>query len=165
MGKWGHSNRGSACKTPEPLPEQLQNCSWNGKKWVFPPTRRGGKGWGLQGHPHLQELAGRLTGLSTCLCAHSRDGSQCAGDARVGGSLLQSPHDPSCPLLPSRVSRVSLPPVTKGRTMTVTPVPVPPGKLIRDLAPGWNPPPLGPAPALGWFLTYRPALGKRFHIV
>ena len=36
VGKWGHSNRGSACKTPEPLPEQLQNRFWNGKeKWVF----------------------------------------------------------------------------------------------------------------------------------
>ena len=56
----------------------------------------------------------------------------------MGGPLLLSPHDPSCPLLPSKVSRVSLPLATKGRTMTVTPVPVPPGKLTRDLAPGWG---------------------------
>ncbi len=36
MGKWGLSNRGSACITPEALPGQLQNRFWNGKeKWVF----------------------------------------------------------------------------------------------------------------------------------
>ncbi len=36
MGKWGLSNRGSACVTPEALPGQPQNHFWNGKeKWVF----------------------------------------------------------------------------------------------------------------------------------
>ena len=107
----------------------------------LPPTRRGGKGWGLQGRPHLQGLAGRLTGLSTCLWLVSsqlRWVTARSRDAREGGPLLRSPHDPSCALLPSRVSRVSLPPATKGRTMTVTRTPVLPGKLIRDLAPSWG---------------------------
>ena len=68
----------------------------------------------------------------TFVCSRLRRVMVHSSDARVGGPLLQTRHDPSCPLLPSRVSRVSLPPARKGRTMTVTPTPVPPGKLTRD---------------------------------
>ena len=143
MGKWRFSNWGSAHKTPEPLPEQLQNRFWNGKeKWVFHlldvEERAGVCRAALS---RLQGLAGRLTGPSTCLwlvCSQLRWVTARSRDAREGGPLLWSPHDPSCPLLLSRVSRVSLPPATKARTMTVTRTPVPPGKLTRGLAPSWG---------------------------
>ena len=129
-----HNPRSPPRTAPEPLLE------WQGEVGL-PPTRCAGKGWGLQGHPHLQGLAGRLTGPSTFLwlvCSQLIWVTARSRDAREGGPLLRSPHDPSCPLLPSRVSRVSLPPATKARTMTVTHTPVPPGKLTRGLEPGWG---------------------------
>ena len=43
VGKWGHSNRGSAYKSPEPLPDQLQKRFWNGKeKWVLVDVEESG---------------------------------------------------------------------------------------------------------------------------
>ena len=91
------------------------------------------EGGGSAGPPHLRDLLGG----SRLVCSQLRQASGCSRDAWVGGALSQSLTTLHAPL-PSRVSRVSLPPVMKGRTLTVTSTLVPSGKLTRDLAPGWG---------------------------
>ena len=91
------------------------------------------EGGGSAGPPHLRDLLGG----SRLVCSQLRQASGCSRDAWVGGALSQSLTTLHAPL-PSRVSRVSLPPVMKGRTLTVTPNPHPPGKLTKDVAPSWG---------------------------
>ena len=130
MGKWGHSNRGSACITPLALPGQPQNRFWNGKqKWVF----------------HLldvEERAGVCRTqhmLVTCVLT-AEMGHSMHRDAREGEPLLRSPYDPSCPLLPSRVSRVSLPPATRAEPRQLPPPLSPQGSPLEAWYPagGWS---------------------------
>ena len=88
------------------------------------------EGGGSAGLPQF----GDLLGGSRLVCSQLRQASGHSGDAWLGGALSQSLTTLHAPP-PSRVSRVSLPPVMKDRTLTVTPDPCPPGKLTRDLAP------------------------------
>ena len=141
MGR-GAQQHGLRLQTPEPLTDRLRNCllaleegagsqaSWSDREEGCPPSRPGGRG-GVSEPP--RDLLGGSWAQHR-LGAHCRDAPQAQWGCPGGrGPEPATHHLPAPP--PSRVSRVSLPPVMKGRTLTVTPDPCPPGKLTRDLAP------------------------------
>ena len=88
------------------------------------------EGGGSAGLPQF----GDLLGGSRLVCSQLRQASGHSGDAWLGGALSQSLTTLHAPP-PSRVSRVSLPPVMKDRTLTVTPDPVPQGSSLET----WHP--------------------------
>ena len=123
---WGAQQQGLSLQTREPLADWLLEWQGEGMSLLLDMEEGGGSA----GLPHL----GDLLGGSRLVCSQLRQASGHSGDAWLGGALSQSLTTLHAPP-PSRVSRVSLPSVMKGRTLTVTPDPCPPGKLTRDLAP------------------------------
>ena len=99
-----------------------------------PPTRCEGRGGFCRATSPRHLLGGSRTQYRLG-CSQLRQVTGCSGEAWVGGALswsLMTLHAPPH----SRVSRVSLPPVMKGRTLTFTPTPASPGKFTRDSALG-----------------------------
>ena len=102
-----------------------------------PPTRQGGRG-GVCMATSSQDLLGGSRAQNRLGCSQLRGASGHSGDALVGGALSWSLTHRASP--PSRVSGVSLPPVTKGIVLTVTATPSPQRSSLETWHPagGWS---------------------------